>query len=434
MIIKGALVWSGKEFVQKDLFVENGEFVEKSSEPVIDAKGYFLVPGFVDSHAHVVGTGFSKLSVQFNDWDELFERDLTGEVVVGRGWFEEPDGSVVERLDRIEVPVFLIRRCGHKAFLNKKAMEVLGVEERYLVENLEKIYEYVFKEKMAEFYRVGEEEFLKHGVTFVQSDDLYGVSVERLLSIIKHSRIRLFEKLKPKDLKPEHFGDLNERVHVKGVKVFMDGSLGAKTALISGEYDDGTQGVQLLTEERLEELSRFCDEHDLILNVHAIGDRAVSLVLDVLERHRGHRIIHAQFVQEKDLQRAKNTTFSVQPHFFFEDQPLLEKVKVNALHYPFYRMFKAGVSISFSSDSPVSPCDPKYIAEHALKMGFSRGETFYLMTEAGASQVGIKTGRIEAGYRADFCLYERDPLLFEDDPVAVFVEGVKIYEKNGSSH
>ncbi|PLV57403.1 amidohydrolase family protein [Thermotoga sp. SG1] len=427
MIIKGALVWNGRKFVQKDLFVENGEFVEKSAGPVLDARGYFLVPGFVDSHAHVVGTGFARFSVSFSTWDEFFKKNLKGDLIVGRGWFEEPDEAVFQRLDRIEKPVFLIRRCGHKALLNKKAMEVLNVKERYLLENLEAIYEHVFKKNISKFYRSGEEEFLKHGVTFVQSDDLYGVSVEELLGVLKNSRVRLFEKLKPKGLKPEFFGDLNSKVHVKGVKVFMDGSLGARTALISGKYDDGTHGVQLLTKEKLEELARFCDRHGLVLNIHAIGDEAVSLALDVLERYPGHRIVHAQFVKEEDLKRAKNTSFSVQPHFYFEDQPLLKNVKVNALLYPFRKMFEMGISISFSSDSPVSPCDPKYIAEHALKMGFSRKETFYLLTEAGAKQVGIKTGRIEKGFRADFCLYERDPLLFEDDPVAVFVEGWKVY-------
>ena len=327
----------------------------------------------------------------------------------------------------MEKPVFLIRRCGHKALINKKAMEVLNVKERYLVENLEKIYKYVFKKNISKFYKAGEEEFLKHGVTFVQSDDLYGVGVEELLEVLKGSRIRLLEKLKPKDLKPEFFGDLNSKVHVKGVKVFMDGSLGARTALISGEYDDGTQGISLLTQEKLEELAEFCDRYALVLNVHAIGDEAVNLALDVLERHPGHRIVHAQFVKEEDLKRARNIFFSVQPHFYFEDQPLLKSVTVNALLYPFRKMFEMGISISFSSDSPVSPCDPKYIAEHALKMGFSREETFYLLTEAGAKQVGIKAGKIEKGFKADFCLYERNPLLFEDDPVAVFVEGEEVY-------
>jgi len=427
MIVKSALVWNGKEFSRRDIFIENGVFSEKSKGPVLDARGYFLVPGFVDSHAHVVGTGFSMFSVSFSTWDEFFKKDLKGNPIVGRGWSEEPDESVLRRLDGIEKPVFLIRRCGHKALLNKKAMEVLNVKERYLVENLEVIYEHVFKKNISKFYRSGEEEFLKHGVTFVQSDDLYGVSTEELLEVLKNSRIRLFEKLKARELKPELFGDLNSKVHVRGVKVFMDGSLGARTALISGEYDDGTHGVQLLTKEKLEELARFCDRYGLVLNVHSIGDEAVSLVLDVLERHPGHRIVHAQFVKEEDLKRARNTSFSVQPHFYFEDQPLLKNMKVNALLYPFRKMFEMGISISFSSDSPVSPCDPKYIAEHALKMGFSREETFHLLTEAGAKQVGIKTGRIEKGFRADFCLYERNPLLFEDDPVAVFVEGWKVY-------
>ncbi|PLV59069.1 amidohydrolase family protein [Thermotoga sp. KOL6] len=429
MILKGALVWNGNRFVQKDLFVENGVFVEKSHGPSIDVKGYFLVPGFVDSHAHVVGTGFAKDSISFSSWDELFEKlneRKQENVIFGRGWSEEPDGTTLKKLDEIEKPIFLIRRCGHKALLNISAMKVLGIKTRYIVENLEPIYEHVFKKELLKFYKVGEQEFLKHGVTFVQSDDLNGVEVEELLDVLKNSRVRLFEKLKYKNLRPHYFRDLSPKVHVRGIKVFMDGSLGAKTAFISGEYEDGTHGVQLVSKKKLEKLAEFCDEKSLILNIHAIGDEAVSVTLDVLEKHPGHRIVHAQLIKEEDLKRLKSASLTVQPHFYFEDLPLLKNIKVNALLYPFRKIFEMGISISFSSDSPVSPSDPKYVAEHALKMGFSREETFYLMTEAGARQVKIKTGKIETGFKADFCLYERNPLLFEDDPAAVFIEGERV--------
>lgn len=434
MILKNALFWDGKTYRKSDLFVEDGKFSFSSGGPTLDVGGFFLVPGFVDSHAHLVGTGLSCAMISFSRWEEFFDSKVEGETVLGRGWEEFPPKEILTRLDEIDKPVFLFRKCGHVVLLNKKAMELFGTRERFLKEDLEEVYRFLFRGEIQRFFDIGESEFLKHGVTFVQSDDLHGVDLKTLKETLKRSKIRVFEKLNLKihEISLECFGTIGDRVYVKGVKVFADGSLGAKTAYISGEYEDGTNGLLLVSKEELEEYAKFCSKNGLLLNVHAIGDEALSVVLDVLTKYPGHRVIHAQLVREEDLERSKNVSFSVQPHFFFEDQKLLKNLRVKALMYPFYEMFKRGLLVAFSSDSPVSPCDPKYVAEHALKMGFSREETFYLLTEAGARQVGVPTGKIAPGFLADFCLYERDPLLFEDDPVAVFVGGELVKTKNGA--
>ena len=209
----------------------------------------------------------------------------------------------------------------------------------------------------------------------------------------------------------------------------MDGSLGAKTAYISGKYEDGSKGMKLLDDGTVKRYLQFCDESGLLLNIHAIGDLAVHDLLKLLKDHPGHRIIHSQFIFEEDIPFAKRVSFSVQPHFFYEDQELLKGLKIKGLKYPFLKMYEYGIDVSFSSDSPVSPCDPKYVLESALRMGFDLPTSIELYTYAGARQVGVKTGRIEPGFKADFAVYERDPTKLDEDPLMVFVNGEMVWKK-----
>ncbi|MFN4191049.1 MAG: amidohydrolase family protein, partial [Pseudothermotoga sp.] len=98
--------------------------------------------------------------------------------------------------------------------------------------------------------------------------------------------------------------------------------------------------------------------------------------------------------------------------------------------YDFLNLFKQGFKISFSTDAPVSPEDPKYVIEKALRMGFSLKEAIELYTVSGARSAGFDNiGEIKEGYVADFAVYERNPLKLEDDPVAVYVSGELVWER-----
>ncbi|MCX7813861.1 MAG: amidohydrolase, partial [Pseudothermotoga sp.] len=97
-------------------------------------------------------------------------------------------------------------------------------------------------------------------------------------------------------------------------------------------------------------------------------------------------------MNESDLPLLRESYFSIQPHFAFEDQELIEKripKELNVLKYDFLNLFKQGYNISFSTDAPVSPEDPKYVIEKALKMGFSLKEAIELYTIAGAKTAGF---------------------------------------------
>lgn len=437
MIIKNALFWKDGNFIKGDLFIDKGMFTQKAKGKTLNLLGYYIMPGFVDSHAHVIGTGLKKLGLDFSEVEDevsFMEKIKNSKlpIIFGRQWDDRKFFPSNEIIDKIKKPLVIVRKCGHMALLNRKAMEFFNIEERIIKEEkLQKIWKKITPLFLEKAFLLGEEEFLKHGITFVHSDDMYGIEYEELVKILKKSKLRIFEKLRlpPDKLKSEFFKELTERVTIKAIKIFMDGSLGARTAYISGKYEDGSNGVRLLDDETIRNYLKFCDEHGIILNVHAIGDMAVHEVLKILKDHPGHRIIHSQFMFEEDLLYAKGVSFSVQPHFFYEDQDLLKGLKIKGLKYPFLEMYKRGIDISFSSDSPVSLCDPKYILENAMKMGFDLKTSIHLYTYSGARQVKERAGKIAEGFKADFTVYERNPLKFDEDPVMVFVNGEIVWEK-----
>ncbi|HBT38646.1 MAG: amidohydrolase [Pseudothermotoga sp.] len=449
MTLKNCLVYRNGNFVRMDLSVEKGIFVDSPSEPLIDATGYYVMPGFVDSHAHVIGTGHKYGHVNLENVgsiEELLEILQVGDpsVIIGRGWSEEKLGAKPTRelLDRLEKPVLLIRRCGHVAVANTPLMKLAGKWREdgvFKEQDLEELRKELPLREDEKFFKIGQERFLMHGVTFVHSDDLHGLSWGDLREILKDSKMRIFEKVYFSSLSDlerfDGFGQISDRVIVKAVKLFVDGSVGGRTAWLSVPYadDPSNSGTKLIDEEELEKFTILCERKNVQLCVHAIGDQAVHTVAKVFSRHPKHRVIHAQLVRDEDLSLLRGSFFSIQPHFAFEDRHLIESVlpeDLKALRYPFLMLFQQGFRIAFSTDAPVSPEDPKYVIECAMKLGFTKQQAIELYTVAGARMAGLNNvGEIKTGFLADFCLYEKNPLDLDEDPVAVYVAGELVHEK-----
>lgn len=432
MVLKNCLVWDGANFEKGNVYVKGSRFAtndEQIDGPVVDATGLFVMPGFVDSHAHVIGTGMLEMfhdlssenleSVLFNASDEKY--------ILARGWEELPRNEILTLANKLPIPVILVRKCGHAAWVNERVKRDLKFEDNLIFEGeLERVWSYFGDELYVEAFNRGVRKFLSLGVTQVHSDDYHGISFETLKKLLAESKLRIFEKLCTNEPWNYEFGELGFS-KIGGIKVFADGSLGARTAYMFEPYlDSGGNGMCTLP-ENFEEIVRFAERTGLQVCVHVIGDRALHEVLDTfegLEVKNMHRLIHVQFVREKDFSRLRSYHLSVQPHFYFEDISLIKYAHYE-LAYPFLQMFQSGFSIAFSTDSPVSPADPRYVIEHALKLGFSLSDAVKLYTEAGARMAGFKVGKLEAGYLADFCVYEEDP--FKSNPVAVFVNGEVAY-------
>jgi predicted amidohydrolase YtcJ len=232
----------------------------------------------------------------------------------------------------------------------------------------------------------------------------------------------------------------DSRLRVWGIKAFLDGSLGSRTA----EMRDGS-GVARILDPALEDLIERCLTAQLNLCLHAIGDGAVHRALVALEHHAGAwsrwrpRIEHAQCVDPGDVARflRAGAIASMQPIHALADRLLADDVwGENAGNaYAWGRLAAAGVPLAFGSDAPVESPDPLQGLAAATSWRSRVGWYPELaLSEAGALDaytVGVafaagmeqECGRLAPGYRCDLTVVSGDQV------VATVVDGKLIYRR-----
>jgi predicted amidohydrolase YtcJ len=165
------------------------------------------------------------------------------------------------------------------------------------------------------------------------------------------------------------FGD--EWLRIGGVKAFLDGALGGQTAAMLAPYDGtGNAGVLTMEEAELEDRVERATGAGVAVALHAIGDRAVRLALDVFERVRArhpgawprHRLEHAQHVSPADVPRfaALGVLASVQPAHMLADIATCNRhlASRTAEAFPLRSLLGAGATLCLGSDAPVEIMDP----------------------------------------------------------------------------
>lgn len=158
-----------------------------------------------------------------------------------------------------------------------------------------------------------------------------------------------------------------DRVRVGPLKVFVDGSLGTRTALCDAAYPGATgperHGLLRTPQAELEHLLRRAAAAGLRTAVHAIGDRATALALDAFEQvGGGGRIEHAQQVRDADLPRfaALGVVASIQPRHALDDRDAADQLWGDGAGraFPYGALHRAGARLVLGSDAPVAPLDP----------------------------------------------------------------------------
>ncbi len=149
------------------------------------------------------------------------------------------------------------------------------------------------------------------------------------------------------------------------VKVFVDGSLGSRTARCCASYPgDGSDFGRLeLAPDDLAAVTAYAAEHGLSMAVHAIGDQANAIALDAFERVGvGGRIEHAQLLADADVGRfaALRVVAGVQPAHLHDDRDTADELWSGRTHraYAYRSLHAAGATLEFGSDAPVTPLDP----------------------------------------------------------------------------
>jgi predicted amidohydrolase YtcJ len=383
----------------------------------IDAGDGLVVPGMIDAHIHLITGGQNLTSVQLRDAKtrEEFVRRIAdfakqiakGSWITGGDWDhtlwggELPDRSWIDEFTP-ETPVWMPRLDGHMALANTAAMRAAGIADDVAdVDGGEVVRDAsgrptgVFKDNaMSLVSRAIPEptqaERLKaavaamdyvasKGVTSVHHmgswSDLELFRVAQRQGLLKTriyalTPLHQWERL-AKEVKQRGRGD--EWLKIGGLKGFVDGSLGSHTAAFLEPFDDAPndRGLLVNTAENLESWTAAADAAGLQVAVHAIGDRAIRLQLDVFERvaklngprDRRFRIEHAQHIAPEDIPRFAElgVIASMQPYHAIDDGRWAERLigaRRSATTYAFRSLGDTGARLAFGSDWHVAPPTP----------------------------------------------------------------------------
>lgn len=233
-------------------------------------------------------------------------------------------------------------------------------------------------------------------------------------------------------------------IRIGGVKMFLDGALGSRTAHLREPYEgtDGDRGISTLDLATFRDVVRRGSAAGLAMTVHAIGDAAVDLALDVLAAEGGglegpvpHRIEHVQLVAPDRLgdAGAAGITCSVQPSHLMTDWRAADRhwgARARTA-YPFRSLAAGGATLAFGSDMPVEPPDPRHGLYAAVTRrdlagepsgGWVPEERIPVADALAAYTVGAaraagdpRQGRLVPGAFGDVVAWDRDPLTVPPD-------------------
>ncbi|MCI4669633.1 MAG: amidohydrolase [Bacteroidia bacterium] len=333
---------------------------------VIELEGKTMIPGFVESHGHLLGLGNFKRNLDLmkvNNYEELVEmvreavtKAEPGEWILGRGWHQskwipQPEAMVKgyqihDALSAVspDNPVMLEHASGHAIFANAKAMEIAGINAKsdvgeggeiirdpqgkptgIFTENAESLIGRHVPRSSPQSIRkdleTAIETCLKYGITSFQDAGSNQMAIDAYKEFLQTGKmnIRLWVMLSGSDSSlleswykkgPERGSFLN----IGAIKLYSDGALGSRGAWLLNEYTDrpGHFGNPVTPIDKIASISKEGLSHGFQVCTHAIGDRANREVLNVYEAafeaypdkkdHR-FRIEHAQHVHPADIPR-----------------------------------------------------------------------------------------------------------------------------------
>jgi hypothetical protein len=497
LVVINARVWTGDArqpwaeavAVRGDRLVAVGSSAEVTRHAgtgtrVIDAQGRMLVPGFNDSHLHFLDAGFRLASVQLRDAKtpaefiariQAFAATVPpGTWITGGDWDHENWGGELPRRDWIDAvtphhPVWVSRLDGHMGLANSAALKAAGVMAAtreveggtivrgpggepagVLKDNAMSLVSRVVPAPSPEMSARALEAAMRHvaanGVTSVQHMGTWPeLEVFESAHAAGKLRTRIYAAV-PLDTW-ERLRDMVQKrgrgdawLRIGALKGFVDGSLGSHTAAFLEPFTDAPsdKGLLVNTPEDLYRWTSGADKAGLHVLVHAIGDRAIRLQLDIFQRvatengpkDRRFRIEHAQHIAPADLPRfaAQGVIASMQPYHAIDDGRWADKVigpERAKTTYAFRSLRDTGARLAFGSDwfvAPPTPLEGIYAAvtRRTLddahpggwvpeqRIGVEDALRAYTLGGAYASFEEQDKGTLEVGKLADFALLERD--------------------------
>lgn len=518
------VIINGHVYVQKDCFVtglliRDGRIVRSGSSQAvlaaardgyktIDAKGRAVLPGFNDAHLHLLNYSRYYVKARLNECGNIAEiisycrqfisrhPDLVSQGLSGRGWNETgyPESRLPSRfdLDQIstQIPVVLYRVDGHMCVTNTKALQMLDLQDDpkydqgiFTEFDCDRPANLIDDLSMATLQNVWQQalnQAASVGLTAVASNDINDFEdeqpyLEMMADVYRQKKgpIRYrqqccfastasFEQTLANHRYRLPYQD--ELMTLGPLKLYKDGSLGARTALLYHPYaDDPANSGEMVTDRpTMDEYMRIAAQYGIQVITHAIGDKAIEQTCDSYLTVSGtdnplrHGINHCQITTFSLLKKLADSHILIwyQPVFLEYDLHIVQDrvgAELARQSYAYKTAEKLGARISFSSDCPVesfNPFDNLHCAvnrqdyhnqpaggfEPAEKMTVSEAIDAYTAGSAYMEFAEQRRGRLKEGYDADLIITDKDPFVIDPEnlrqikPVLTMVGGQTVFE------
>lgn len=431
VLITDAQIWTGNkdQVFAEAMAVKAGKIIAVGTSEeltsfirpetrIIALEGRFVVPGFIDSHVHLMTGGRSLLNVDLKDarTPEAFSRRIINfaktlpsqEWILEGNWDHTLWGGTLPHKDWIDqgtedTPVLVMRLDWHMALANSAALRYAGIDENtpdveggviekdangkltgILKDNamnlvFDKMPPMTAEQKDKSF-RAAMNYFLSNGVTSVHDVDGLNKDFESYQTAIRYRdsnqlKVRIYAATPLNEWKKlAHMDSQNDDwLKTGALKGFVDGSLGSHTAAFHQHYTDNKddKGFFIFEKEALYNWISAADKANLHVMVHAIGDRANHELLNIYEsviqengpKDRRFRIEHAQHLAPEDIPRFNKLGVipSMQPYHAIDDGRWAEdyigpeRIKTS---YAFNAFGASNPLIAFGSDWAVAPAAP----------------------------------------------------------------------------
>ena len=503
-------LYKSSSFAVKDgkfIYVGNDEILSKySSANIINAQGLPIYPGFIDSHAHFFDLGYYINQVDLkntNSLEEVIERVISfdsennTEFLIGRGW-DQNDWSNKDFPDNLllnqEFPdkaVVLRRIDGHAYLVNDFALELAGIDNLsnveggefikengkltgVLIDNAMRLIDDIIpeptKEQTVKALLSAQNLAFENGLTTISDAGLTKSQIDLIDELQNDGilKIRIYAMVENEPKTLEYYLNSGpyktDLLNVRSVKVYADGALGSRGALMINDYSDrkGFKGIIRTPIDSIQNLAFKLAGTGFQMNTHAIGDDANRIVIQAYRnalfdyRDPRWRIEHAQVVSEDDFELFNSKIIpSVQPTHATSDMYWLNdrigpKRAKNA--YAYKKLLEKSGIIAFGTDFPVEDISPimtfysavvrKDISGYPeggfqIENALGRLDAILAMTISGAyaNFEEDEKGSIEIGKFADFIILDNDLIESEESKipytniVATFINGELVFNR-----
>ena len=491
-----AKVWQPDGTFTESFGVSNGHFdfsgsnteansLKNNYTEIIDLNGKLVLPGIIDGHLHLVNGGVMMKRLDCSRINTIAELKTAIENYVSNNkvnWviggnldlnkvFANHDttgGNIVDDIFS-ELPLYITNYDYHSAICNSKALALGGIDvndnnlpkDEVEISAAGKLTGFIAESVMYRVYNSIPPPSLNEKAAAVSDciEMLHSFGITSVGDITLPDDIDVYIKLYSQNklnirinsyIPFDEFDNLQfyldktaeidkDYFSIVGFKAFWDGSLGSETALFSQNYKGRSHNgftTEIVRSGRIYELAKKIDAAGMQMIIHAIGDKAISEVLELYAglpntKRLRHRIEHAQHIQPADLNKfgEYGVIASVQPlHLKYDARTVFEKLPAKLIPHThnYIHILKLGGVMNFGTDFPIVEADPfenirlavtrytefgEFTPEH--KIPLHECIKSYTLNNAYASHNENAVGNITKGKVADFVIMNED--IFEMD-------------------